>query len=233
MMSEAHFQALPTDPGIHEVTLEPGHRRVALALPAVTGQTERPELGIPLVVALHYGGPIYPFKGGEMLRMIVGPALRPLQALIAAPDCNHAFWANEQSEKEVLALVDRLKTAYEVDPARILLTGISQGGIGAWYIGGRTQELFATVMPVAAAVPPAAFEQPWRTPLLVVHSRDDEYFPLVQVESRLADLRTAGAEMATIFLEGIGHHEVARLVEPLAGTVPWIRQVWNQAGEDV
>lgn len=224
---------LPTQTGLHEVTVHPGDRRVALAVPAVVEGAGRQDEGIPLIIALHYGGPMYPFKGGKMLRAIVEPALGSLQALIAAPDCNHGHWANEPSEAEVLALLDRLQGTCEIDPDRTLLTGISRGGVGAWYIGGRNQERFAAVMPVAAEVPPEAIERSWRIPLLVVHSRQDERFPLTPVESAVARLRDGGSEVETMFLEGIGHYDVDRLVEPLAAAVPWIKRVWNQGHEEV
>jgi predicted peptidase len=224
---------LPTQAGLYEVTVQPGDRRVALAVPAVVERAGRQDAGIPLIIALHYGGPMYPFKGGKMLRAIVEPALGSLQALVAAPDCNHGHWANEPSETEVLALVDRLQVTYEIDRDKTLLTGISRGGVGAWYIGGRNQEKFTAVMPIAAEVPLVASGRRWHIPLLVIHSRADERFPLVQVESAVARLRDGGSEVETMFLEGIGHYDVDRLVEPLAAAVPWIKQVWNQGREEV
>ncbi|OYW06920.1 MAG: hypothetical protein B7Z61_00655 [Acidobacteria bacterium 37-71-11] len=35
-----------------------------------------------------------------------------------------------------------------MDPARLLLTGLSQGGHGAWVLGARHLELWAAVVPV-------------------------------------------------------------------------------------
>jgi poly(3-hydroxybutyrate) depolymerase len=215
-------QPLPTDPGLHELTLYPENWRLALSLPpGVHGR-----FPLPLVVALHYGGPMVPFKGGRMLRHFIVPAFRPLQAVIAAPDCNHGHWAGEQSEGEVLELVRRLHTAYGSDPSRTLLTGISRGGIGAWYIGGRNQQQFAAVLPLSAMPPDIVTSLPWTTPILVIHSRQDERFPLAEVEPVLARLRAEGADVTTRFIEGAHHHDVGRLIDPLAAAVPWILDVW-------
>ena len=220
-------EQLPSAPGIHEVTLQPANRRITLALPPDIGE-HNPS---PLVIALHYGGPNYPFKGGQMLRNLVEPALRPLHALIAAPDCNHGDWANEQSEAEVLALLERLQEAYTLDPARTLLTGVSLGGIGAWLIGGRNQDRFAAVLPLSAAPPAAAVALDWQIPLLVIHSHQDEHFPPAQVKDAVARLRARGAEVETLFLTGVIHYEVDRLRRPLASAVPWIEQVWARGRE--
>jgi predicted peptidase len=210
--------------------LQPGNRRVALALPTILAESASGADGLPLVIALHYGGPMYPFKGGKMLRAIVEPALRSLQAVIVAPDRNHGHWANEPSEAEVLALLDRLQATYEIDPDQTLLTGISRGGVGVWFIGGRNQERFAAVIPVAAEVPPDALERDWHIPLLVVHSRQDERFRLTKAESAVARLRDGGAEVETMFFEGISHCHVGRLVEPLAAAILWIERVLGGDG---
>jgi poly(3-hydroxybutyrate) depolymerase len=62
---------------------------------------------------------------------------------------------------DVMRVVADVRRAYDVDPDRITLTGLSMGGGGAWQIGLRHPELFAALAPVCAVaafprmIPPA------------------------------------------------------------------------------
>jgi dienelactone hydrolase len=62
---------------------------------------------------------------------------------------------------DVMRVLADVRRAYDVDPDRITLTGLSMGGGGAWQIGLRHPELFAALAPVCAVadyrrmVPPA------------------------------------------------------------------------------
>ena len=62
---------------------------------------------------------------------------------------------------DVMRVIADVRRAYDVDPDRISLTGLSMGGGGTWEIGLRHPELFAALAPVCAVadyrrmVPPA------------------------------------------------------------------------------
>jgi dienelactone hydrolase len=62
---------------------------------------------------------------------------------------------------DVMRVLADVRRAYDVDPDRITLTGLSMGGGGAWQIGLRHPELFAALAPVCAVadyrrmIPPA------------------------------------------------------------------------------
>jgi poly(3-hydroxybutyrate) depolymerase len=62
---------------------------------------------------------------------------------------------------DVMRVIADVRRAYDVDPERISLTGLSMGGGGTWEIGLRHPELFAALAPVCAVadfrrmVPPA------------------------------------------------------------------------------
>jgi poly(3-hydroxybutyrate) depolymerase len=62
---------------------------------------------------------------------------------------------------DVMRVIADVRRAYDVDPERISLTGLSMGGGGTWQIGLRHPELFAALAPVCAVadyrrmVPPA------------------------------------------------------------------------------
>jgi predicted peptidase len=65
-------------------------------------------------------------------------------------------WA--QHEDLVLASLEQAKgfvsmTGCTIDPTRIYLTGLSQGGAGTWAIGAKHPEIFAAIAPVCGFVP--------------------------------------------------------------------------------
>lgn len=48
----------------------------------------------------------------------------------------------------VMALIESTRRELNIDPDRIMLTGLSQGGAGTWAIGANHPELFAALAPV-------------------------------------------------------------------------------------
>ena len=92
--------SLPQQAGIYELTL--GTQRYTLQLPPNYVQ----DRAFPLVMALHWGGPVSPFYGRGLLEGLVAPGLAKLGAIIAAPDCLGQGWTNGVSETAVLSLLD-------------------------------------------------------------------------------------------------------------------------------
>jgi predicted peptidase len=202
--------------------LRPVDLRYTLVVPA--GYAD--DAPTPLIVALHYAGPPFPYKGGALIDGLVHPALGHLGAIIAAPDCPTADWANTESEGAVMALVDHLVHSYSIDPARTLLTGYSIGGIGTWYIAGRHQAQFAAALPISARPPHDVLKREWSIPLYVIHSRDDELFPLSETEAIVRALRDAGSAVEFAIVEDVTHFETHRFVGPLRSAVPWLQRLW-------
>jgi predicted peptidase len=215
--------SLPQGPGVHPITLQPSGRRVTIAIPA----NVYPGKPAPLILALHWGGPRYPFIGQAILETLIQPALEPLGAIIAAPDCNAEHWATLQSEAEVLELLDLLQAAYPLDPSRTLLVGYSLGGIGTWYLAGRHPDRFRSAIVISARPVPEVKACQWKIPLLVLHSRQDEIFPLRDTQRVVEHLQAKGAPVSLHILEGITHFETQRFVQPLRETIPWILQNWT------
>lgn len=216
---------LPSE--IRQEVLQPGNHRCTLALPADYGDDQL----LPLILALHYAGHGAPFYGRGVLEGLVEPGLRDLGALIAAPDCPGPDWTDPRSEAGLLALLDHLHDAYPLDPHRTLITGYSMGGHGAWHLAARHPDRFAAALVMAAWPPPAALAEPWRVPLYVIHSRQDEVVPLAQTEHAVRQLQAQGAPLESVVLQGISHYETYRFVAPLRAAVPWIEQAWAAASK--
>ncbi len=116
---------------------------------------------VPLVLALHFGvqgGPSLN-AGRDVLRILIGPALAELGAVMVAPDAlGGGPWDTRQNEEAVLWLLDSVMRSYSIDPRRVIVTGFSMGGAGTWHFAGKYPERFAAAVPVAGRPPATAGE---------------------------------------------------------------------------
>lgn len=104
----------------------------------------------------------------------------------------HRRWAPD-SHGETLALLDEVLTAHpRIDPGRVVLTGISMGGAGAFSLGAVAPQRFAGVSPICGYGDAAAVMALRRTPLLVIHGTNDAVIPESASAALVAALREAG-----------------------------------------
>jgi predicted peptidase len=116
-----------------------------------------------------------------------------------------------------LALIDSLRRALPVDPARIYAVGFSMGASTTWNALVLRPDLFAAAVPLAG-VPPAPTEagRIARTPLWVVHGTNDTANPIGPDRAMVGRLRREpGADVRFWAVDGLGHAVPPRL---LAGT---------------
>jgi predicted esterase len=73
---------------------------------------------------------------------------------------------------DVMRVIIDVRRAYDVDPERISLTGLSMGGGGTWQIGLRYPELFAALAPVCAVADYRRMVQPADAPLYDLEALD-------------------------------------------------------------
>lgn len=215
-------KATPALTDIQEQVLQPGDRRYTIAIPA--GYTD--DQPVPLVLALHYGGPVTPYYGKGFLVGLVEPALRELGAIIIAPDCTADDWIQPESEDDVLALLDHVQATYNVDPQKTLITGYSMGGTGTWHLAARHQDRFAAALPMASRPGAPAVNAQWDIPIYVIHGEEDEIFPLAMTAYAVNKLQEGDVSIELVTLEGITHYETIRFIEPLREAVPWIEKAW-------
>jgi len=78
---------------------------------------------------------------------------------------------------DVMRVLADVRRAYDVDPERISLTGLSMGGDGTWQIGLRHPELFAALAPVCAIADYRRMVKPADAPLYDLDALDAESPP--------------------------------------------------------
>lgn len=221
----SHAQdSLPTQAGMHELTLADTGQRYTLSIPRGYSGTE----AVPLIVSLHFGGRVTPFFGRGLLEILVEPALRELGAIMLAPDATQGGWASPEAARAVLRLVDHVEANYAIDPSRTLLTGYSMGGAGTWYLAPRHPERFRAAIPMAGRPQDAVDDFAWDTPMYVLQGRADELIPLEPTQAFVAALQRGGAPIDVEVVEGVTHFEMARYRPHLRAAIPWVRDIWSR-----
>jgi dipeptidyl aminopeptidase/acylaminoacyl peptidase len=222
----ATMKTLPQEYGIKEMTLMLGSGtalRYTLALPPSFSL----DRSYPLVLALHYGGQVTPYYGKGYLTNLVLPALRDLEAVMIAPDCPGAGWTDPQSEEAVMELLRAIQNDYPIDSRRIVITGYSMGATGTWDIVFKHPRLFAAAIAVAG-MPPRSIElNAPGTPILVIHSRDDELFPLEAVRKFVGACEFRKIEVELRVVAGLSHYHFDRFVPALREAIPWVKKCWG------
>jgi enterochelin esterase-like enzyme len=122
-----------------------------------------PSRAYPLMVVLHGGSA----NGNLFLGVVLGnnmnwkeydqhlwddftPRYHPDWIVVAPDGFGHVMW-RFMGEQDVLDVVDDVQKHYHVDADRVVLTGLSNGGVGAYNLGMRHASRFAAVLAIAGA----------------------------------------------------------------------------------
>lgn len=137
--------------------------------------TYQPDEAFPLVVCLHGAG----FTGDSYLKRW---ATRLKESyLLACPSYSMGMWWTRLGEELVLATIKTVRRRYHIDPDRIYLTGMSNGGIGTWIIGMHRAPIFAAIAPMASGIDDVLFpflQNLSQTSLYVIHGAKDQVMPV-------------------------------------------------------
>lgn len=144
---------------------------LALSVPL----TYHPAKGYGLVVCLHGAG----FTGEAYLER--WQARLGEDYVLACPTAPTGAWFTRGAEELVLATIRSVQRRYHIDPDRIFLTGMSNGGIGTWVIGMHDAPQFAGIAPMASGLDDVLmpFLANLRsTPIYIIHGAKDQVMPV-------------------------------------------------------
>jgi predicted peptidase len=170
--------------------------------------------GLPLIVFLHGSGECGTDNRRQLavgLPRVVreGEGDWPCYMLFPQKPTKAAAW--EDHEAAVIAMVAQTLAAHpDIDPARVVLTGLSQGGHGSWVIGSRSPDLWAGVAPVCGYARPLTPEQIARglrdMPVWAFHGERDDVVPAAESRALIEAVRAAGNEGARLTLYPEANH---------------------------
>jgi len=184
---------------------EPGARgSFALYVP----EYYTPDRAWPLVVALHGGSG----NGRAFLWSWLADA-RARGAILIAPTAMGSTWAlmgDDADTPNIAGILDIVKSRYNIDASRLLLTGMSDGGTFCHVSGLRADSPFTHLAPVSATFHPlmAQFADADRMrglPIHLIHGRLDWMFPVQTARDARDALTIAGADVTYRELDDLSH----------------------------
>lgn len=125
------------------------------------------------------GDPPHQIECGRDLPMVVLSVMTPGMGEAWSPEV-------------VVGVIDHAIRHYDVDPARVYLTGVCVGGTGVWDTIKRYPERIAAAMPVCAWGSLAGIERAAEVPVWAFHGTFDVFTPAFRHERLLHAHRCAG-----------------------------------------
>ena len=107
--------------------------------------------------------------------------------------------------KALAELLDSIEEKYQVDKARIYLTGLSMGGGGAWQLAAHQPDRFAAVVPICGYTDTRDAVKLKSTAIWAIHGDIDGSVPYSETEQMVDALRSAGADVKFTIFHGGGH----------------------------
>ena len=134
-------------------------------------------------------------------------------AILVAPTSVGGTWAlagEDVDTPNILRILDFVRSTWAVDPARLLLTGMSDGGTFTYVSGLEGGSPFTHLAPVSAAFHPllATMIDGTRVrglPIHIVHGRLDWMFPAGMAREAQQVLTTAGADVTYREIDDLSH----------------------------
>ena len=193
------------DTGVRHIDNAPGSRGgYSLYVP----EDYAPDRLWPLVMALHGGGG----NGRGFLWSWLREA-RGRGAILVSPTATGATWALSGSDTDTPNLgriLDQVRAGWNIDPTRVLLTGMSDGGTFSYVSGLEAESPFTHLAPIAAAFHPmlARMADPDRLrglPIHITHGALDWMFPVDLARQAHQALSRAGAHVTYRELNDLSH----------------------------
>ncbi len=162
----------------------------------------------PLVMALHGGSG----NGRAFLWSWLRDA-RADGAILIAPTATGSTWAlagRDTDTPNLARILDLVRHRIHIDPTRMLLSGMSDGGTFSYVSGLEPGSPFTHLAPVAATFHPmmAEIADPARLrglPIHIVHGARDWMFPLAVARDARDALAAAGAAITYRELDDLSH----------------------------
>jgi predicted peptidase len=111
----------------------------------------------------------------------------------------------ENSERDVMQVVQLVRQQYKIDENRIYLMGHSMGAIGTWKIAPKFPDIWAAIGTFAGSGAPATLERIRHIPEYVVHGDADATVNVQGSRTMVAKAKELGVEVTYIEVPGGTH----------------------------
>jgi len=197
----------PKTPGFHLRSVQTDHGPYKYTVYVPEGYD--PAKTYPAILFLHGAG-----ERGEDGRITsqvgLGPAIvqRPggVQAIVLFPQARKTWQADSDDAGAALKALEAASSDYKIDPDRVIVTGLSMGGMGSWSLAAKHPGKFAAVVPICG---PGKIEDVSTYKALPIRGyvgdADSERLHL-GMRNLIQALRDAGAQPGYTEYRGVGHN---------------------------
>lgn len=208
------FKSLDQKPGATDIKLVAGTYKNKNLRMVIPKDTDSPK---PLIIALHWagGGNTY----NEYGQCLVEPAFADIDCYMIIPDAENMIWTNEYNEKKVVELLALAKENWNIDSTKIIVTGYSNGGNGAWYFADKHPDKITAAIPIASAY---ASDTKINIPLYVIHGENDELFSVKRTHIWVQAAQKLGSEIVFKPVPAYSHYMACDYVAALKEAISWL-----------
>ncbi len=189
-----------------------------------TGDAEH----MPLIVYLHGGSG----KGSDFNQMIkldgfpqyLQQGVISPNAYVLMPQLSADQRGWEQVGANLITLIQKIASEYDVDADNISLTGHSMGGTGAWNLAISNPDVFARIAPLSGAVRGRGIAKLKNVSVWAFAGEKDNIVPPESSEKAVALLQKLGGDAAFTLFSDAGHTDVPReaYLDESIGLLPWL-----------
>jgi predicted peptidase len=122
-------------------------------------------------------------------------------------------WQGEQRDRLAMAALEDAQRHFAVDPDRVILAGLSYGGLGVWQIGSQHKDRFAALVPVSGFASMDRAQGLTYIPIWAIVSRDDPVVSAQNSRDMCNAIKSAGGRANLTELLGDEHDCWAQAVE--------------------
>ena len=130
-------------------------------------------------------------------------------------------WRGEDKDRLAMAALDFAEQHWAIDQDRVILAGLSYGGLGTWEIGARHPERFAALVPVSGHSAIDVVEQVVTLPVWAFCSKDDPWVKSENSELMCQEIDLHGGRAKLTEFPGSGHDAWAMAIDK-SDLVQWM-----------
>lgn len=130
-------------------------------------------------------------------------------------------WRGEQHDRLAMAALDWAQQEYRIDQDRVILAGLSYGGLGTWEIGARHHDRFAALVPVSGHRAIDHVKDLLYLPIWAFSFTKDPWVDPKSAEDMCQQIDAQGGMAKLTRLQGEGHDGWKQAIDH-SGLVQWM-----------
>jgi predicted esterase len=122
------------------------------------------------------------------------------------PQSADGWWTDEKDQDDAIRILGKSQQEYSIDPDRVTLMGISNGGHGAYLIGSRYREWFSSIVPMCGNAELSTAQRLAPVPTWIFHYSTDPMIWSKNSQQMFDALEKAGGHPKYTKVPGFGHY---------------------------